>query len=301
MELVSQVRLQHKSGFTLVELLVVISIIALLLAILMPSLQKVREQAQSVVCKTRLKDIGTTINMYMESNNGKLPACTEWDSKSNKYLEGYRWMDRLASYYSRSTVGSQNANGITSTATYSLFRCPTQDKWTRLAMQTAQSGQPAQSGQSTGASGDTGIYGYNENFTNILAENYGSAPGSNPSAQKFNWSKYSDIVQPSSLPLFADLNGDDPIGNTVHAGWLMLSNGPHPLAFTKYKWKWTGDNSGGRGGQVIQNFNGPAPNHDGKTNYLMADFHAETMGIWPWRDLLGTDFHPKRNLAINPR
>ena len=46
---------QREKGFTLIELLIVIAIIALLLAILMPALQKSREQAKKVICKSNLK------------------------------------------------------------------------------------------------------------------------------------------------------------------------------------------------------------------------------------------------------
>jgi prepilin-type N-terminal cleavage/methylation domain-containing protein/prepilin-type processing-associated H-X9-DG protein len=60
-------------AFTLVELLVVISIIALLLAILMPSLNAARERAKRVVCGSNLKQIGQGVLMYGSETNGKLP------------------------------------------------------------------------------------------------------------------------------------------------------------------------------------------------------------------------------------
>lgn len=61
------------SGFTLVELLVVISIIALLLSILMPSLQKARASAQKVICGNNLKQIGTAIRLYVMEHNDYYP------------------------------------------------------------------------------------------------------------------------------------------------------------------------------------------------------------------------------------
>ncbi|HBG27677.1 MAG TPA: hypothetical protein DDX75_11335 [Phycisphaerales bacterium] len=60
-------------GFTLVELLVVISIIALLLAILMPALSKAREQAKLVMCIANTKQIGLVLNAYSAGNNDVMP------------------------------------------------------------------------------------------------------------------------------------------------------------------------------------------------------------------------------------
>jgi len=61
------------TAFTLVELLVVISIIALLIAILLPSLRRARDQAKDVVCKSNLKQLGLTVAYYTEDHNGRLP------------------------------------------------------------------------------------------------------------------------------------------------------------------------------------------------------------------------------------
>lgn len=59
-------------GFTLIELLVVIAIIALLLAILMPSLQKVKKIAQTVVCSSNMKQLALGNLLYAAENDDKV-------------------------------------------------------------------------------------------------------------------------------------------------------------------------------------------------------------------------------------
>jgi prepilin-type N-terminal cleavage/methylation domain-containing protein/prepilin-type processing-associated H-X9-DG protein len=61
-----------KDGFTLVELLVVISIIALLMAVLMPALAKAREQGKRVNCMSNLKQLTLGWLTYTEANNDKI-------------------------------------------------------------------------------------------------------------------------------------------------------------------------------------------------------------------------------------
>ena len=61
-------------GFTLVELLVVVSIIALLISILLPSLKKAREQARSVVGLSNLKSMSTGVMTYASEYGGTLPG-----------------------------------------------------------------------------------------------------------------------------------------------------------------------------------------------------------------------------------
>jgi len=64
-------------AFTLVELLVVISIIALLIAILLPSLRRARAQSKLVVCAQNLRQVGLSIQMYSSENSGSLPLGPE--------------------------------------------------------------------------------------------------------------------------------------------------------------------------------------------------------------------------------
>ena len=62
-----------KYGFTLVELLIVIAIIAVLISILIPVLGRARSIAKRAVCATQLRDIGQGIVMYASEYSDKLP------------------------------------------------------------------------------------------------------------------------------------------------------------------------------------------------------------------------------------
>ena len=64
---------RKNKAFTLVELLVVISIIALLLAILMPSLNKARETAKRVICASNVKQMLLGVPLYAADNNDEMP------------------------------------------------------------------------------------------------------------------------------------------------------------------------------------------------------------------------------------
>ena len=64
----------NSRAFTLIELLVVIAVIALLMAILIPALQRARRQARTVVCQSNLRQWAMTMAAYAEAHEGRFPS-----------------------------------------------------------------------------------------------------------------------------------------------------------------------------------------------------------------------------------
>lgn len=106
------------SGFTLIELLVVIAIIALLMAILMPALNRAKAQAREMACRSNLKQIGLAAQMYADVWAGYVPRGINASNPNPT-----AWFQRLMPYLS---ITKKSAFDITAVEDYrdvKIYRC----------------------------------------------------------------------------------------------------------------------------------------------------------------------------------
>jgi prepilin-type N-terminal cleavage/methylation domain-containing protein/prepilin-type processing-associated H-X9-DG protein len=107
---VLQWRRRLARAFTLIELLVVIAIIAVLIALLLPAVQKVREAANRMKCQNNLKQLATAMHNYHQDFQS-FPWAVKYDDDINE--KTYTWYQPLLPYIEQSAVYNNYPNVMT--------------------------------------------------------------------------------------------------------------------------------------------------------------------------------------------
>jgi prepilin-type N-terminal cleavage/methylation domain-containing protein/prepilin-type processing-associated H-X9-DG protein len=119
-----------RSGFTLIELLVVIAIIAILMAILIPTLNRAREQGKRAACLSNVKQLGLAWGLYADDNDNKIVnGCTGVAGQGNVPADEDGWVHWAG--YSDSTTEADQIKAVKDGALFPyvnnerLYKCPT--------------------------------------------------------------------------------------------------------------------------------------------------------------------------------
>lgn len=260
---------RRRAGFTLIEVLVVASIIALLVAILLPALVAAKRQAHAALCLSNQKQIGIGLTGYVMNNKDRFPQ----HSSLSTVVPRTRWPDYLQIYMRETQV----------------YTCPSlTEQQQRDFKHPFAHTVDRPTGQVTGATKFHGGYGYNFQYLgNSRVKTGGGAPVE--WGQPFH-ARLSDIRMPGSTLAVADTRGsrkgdlardpgqgsaavyvvDPPLGSlsfgsrgsragsTPHSGSMWYEGGTSQEDEEKFRSR-------------------PHDRHSGKVSVLFSDGHAEPM------------------------
>ena len=277
---------RHRRAFTLIELLVVVAIIAVLIAMLVPSLSKARQLAKSTKCLANLKAIGTALNIYMTQNDEVTPE-RGYTYLHRSQIPNFRflyagtdvrgyfqaiWADQLVVDGGMSVADPQGngRNDVWVSAGTGLFRCPTWADDTKVSV----------IGRSNTQLGDVNLYfasiGYGLLYTIRSQKEYVG----NTDERRF--APPGMAGQPDPGHLFPEKHGNNPIYalDVANRSQIIIRrhniNPNSIIAYDGYAVDgspFNQSNSAVAGGDQRW---GLHKRHFGAPNYLFGDGHAES-------------------------
>lgn len=253
-------------AFTLIELLVVVAIIALLLSILLPSLQRARDQAKQLQCNTNLRSMGQASFLYAEDNDGWVVRSESWFRSRNRGNWGMHFAVSLLPGlgYSDHVTGLWDQNNPRklqrACRAFELFQCPSFPEQSQALDYNVNAMRIPRSLNNIDGAGRSGD---------------GDLPDSDPQSVKFSKMSEFDPFQPGDLIHITELNARIPTSTSDgNAPWGNFHDFfmPRHIPFGS--------------SPRISNDN----RHPGGVNALFFDGHATTLSFsqidpgWPLLD-----------------
>src|SRR5215218_6037341 len=115
---------QRRQAFTLIELLVVIAIIAILIGLLLPAVQNIRESANRMKCTSHLKQIGLALHNHHDTTGRFPPGVDANKFSSLTYLLPYVEQDNLFKSINMTVAANSAVNDVPRGRRVPIFICP---------------------------------------------------------------------------------------------------------------------------------------------------------------------------------
>lgn len=269
-----------RRGFTIVELLVVISIIALLVSILLPALSKARSAAQAIQCASNLRQLAIGSNVYLEDNQEHLP----------NYYEGYTGAPHFDSTNTFGTWAWRLYRPYMNSAA-AVFRCPA---YTAVYARTSSGGNPTVDStfQGWSAVSATGVPGYGGN-NGVVRTDYNTVASSggnnNPGPHNVMATAANPYLKISQLQLKANGFFKTPskfplVAEVRHKAWNIINTSVYGrvIAYGAANSNTINLRNMVEGADSTNYTNGEygfSAIHGGSTNVPMADGHVENHTI----------------------
>ncbi|HEV7300716.1 MAG TPA: prepilin-type N-terminal cleavage/methylation domain-containing protein [Tepidisphaeraceae bacterium] len=258
--------MRRRNAFTLVELLVVIGIIALLISILLPSLNKARQTAYRVTCASNMRQVGLAMRMYANANGDQIvPASIQYDNDVAQNRPTFTF-DRLIDPY----IGGKKAGDAHADLQAKIWLCPVDPFPTRRGP--AGSAGPRSyamtyhaypsAGDPFGPTSGTGIWAY--------VSGSGVVSTGNPGGGLV---KFARVRNSSQALLLVERPQEQ---NFLGQGYSHITNRP---AFQRQanSFAMLRDYPHGKASTRLASGGGASQGYAGRWNYLFADGHVETL------------------------
>ena len=236
------------AGFSLVELLVVIAVIAIISSILLPVLAKSEERARAAFCLNNTKQLATALELYADEHDQFLPYNLQMAGSS--FRTPLNWVNNVMTW----DLSPDNTNTATITgaslgpyiANPNIYRCPSDHVLSGTQIAAGWSGGRIRSYSLNAMVGDVGIA-----FTNGVNVN-------NPNYMQFI--KMTQILHPSGIFTFLDEHPD-----SINDGYFLDNDDANKDGWNS----WSSANTSVSWNHL------PASYHNGCTAFSFADGHGE--------------------------